>query len=87
MKGCCLMVAAASTKEGRNEERKKNFTDIIVNRTSDLTACSAVPQPVAPPPKNLKVIIPKSRKKVSFMRNVLKLPCVKLIQIKTALKN
>jgi hypothetical protein len=27
----------------------KNFNDTIGNRTSDLPACSAVPQPTAPP--------------------------------------
>jgi len=27
-----------------------NFNDIIVNRTSDLTDCSAVPQSTAAPP-------------------------------------
>jgi len=61
MKGCCLMAAAASVIRVTRKEKK--FNDIIVNRTSDLTACSAVRQPVAPPPKNLKESIRKSRKK------------------------
>ena len=41
----------------RQEGSMKNSTDTIGNRTRDLPACSAVPQPTAPPcaPKRLSV--------------------------------
>jgi len=39
----------------------KNFNDIIRNRTRDLPACSAVPQPTAPPHTNSKARTPTNK--------------------------
>jgi hypothetical protein len=39
----------------------KNSSDIIGNRTRDLPACSAVPQPNAPPPASRSIYYRKKK--------------------------
>ena len=52
----------------------KNFNDTIGNRTRDFPACSAVPQPTAPPRARGKVIVSLIRKylKVVLYHNSLR---------------
>ena len=43
----------------------KNSNDTIGNRTRDLSACSAVPQPTAPPHAPCTIIVPTNAQLIS----------------------